>query len=246
VFRKELPRVYELRDLIADPVSPSAYFHRFDGLLVNDPVAKQIWLGREGELSGLDTAAWNFLKNEARPYLRCRDPERGWYQLVAILNQACAYNYLKGLGCSDVRFIPPATQKGVETPDLQAELNGLMVLCEVKTINVSKEEAFARAGSRVSTATDPVKPGFLNKLTSDLKKANDQIDSYAPQSKVRRIAYVVPNFDNLWGECNEQYFKQMDQHLIENRPPGIEIVFRNQKTAFHKAISMTAATVVNE
>src|SRR5450759_245769 len=30
VYRKELPRVYELRDLIQDPVSPDAYFRDFD------------------------------------------------------------------------------------------------------------------------------------------------------------------------------------------------------------------------
>ena len=88
MFRKELPRVYELRDLIDDPRAPSACFQDFDSLLRDDHVAKEAWLAREEELSRLDMAAWNLLKNEARPYLECRDAERGWYQLFAILNQA--------------------------------------------------------------------------------------------------------------------------------------------------------------
>jgi hypothetical protein len=116
----------------------------------------------------------------------------------------------------------------------------------VKTINISEEEALARASSSVSTSKDPLKPGFLNKLTSDLKKAKNQIDAYAPQSNARRIAYFVVNFDNPWGDCKEQYFKQIDQHLLANPVPGIEVVFLNQRTPFHKSIAMTAATVINE
>jgi hypothetical protein len=246
MFRKELPRVYELRDLITDPVAPSAYFQTIDNLVRDDPDVRKIWLAKEEALRGLDESSWVFLKNEARPYLTCRDPERGWEQLFAILNQAYAYNYLRGIGCSKVRFIPTATQKGIETPDLRAELNGLTVVCEVKTVNISDKEALARADSGVSTATDPLKPGFLNKLTSDLRKAKGQIDTYALQPNVRRIAYFVVNFDNLWGDCKEQYFNQIDQHLLENPLPGIEVVFHIQKTPFHKPIAMRAATVINE
>lgn len=246
MFRKELSRVYELRDLIKDPGAPSAYFQDFDNLVRDHPHRKQYWLAREEELRGLDVDSWDFLRNEAARYLTCRDQKRGWHQLFTILNQAPAYNYLRGIGCSNIQFIPRATPKGAETPDLQAELNGLRVLCEVKTINVSDEEALARVRFKARTITDRLEPGFFKKLTSDLKKAKEQMDTYDRRANVRRIVYLVVNFDDLWAGFKEQYYKQIDQHLAENPLPGIEVVFHNQKTPLHKSIAMTAATVVNE
>jgi len=46
-------------------------------------------LAREREFQRLDDAAWEFLKDEALPYLSARDRKgRGWEQLISILNQA--------------------------------------------------------------------------------------------------------------------------------------------------------------
>jgi hypothetical protein len=207
---------------------------------------KEFWLAREKELRGLDVVSWEFLKKESRPYLTRRDQKRGWHQLFTILNQARAYNYLRDIGCLSVQFIPRATLKGAETPDLQAELNGLRVLCEVKTINVSDEEAVARADFKARMTTGRLEPGFFKKLTSDLKKAKKQMDTYDPRTNVRRIVYLVVNFDDLLGDCNKQHFKQIDQYLEEIPLPGTEVVFHNQKTPLHKSIAMTAASVVNE
>jgi hypothetical protein len=238
--------VYELRDLIEDPSAPGAYFQDFDNLVRDHPDVMQYWFAREEELRGLDVVSWDFLKNEARPYLTRRDQNRGWHQLFTILNQARAYNYLRDIGCSTVQFIPRATLKGEETPDLEAELNSLTVLCEVKTINISDEEAVARVDFKARTTTGRLEPGFFNKMTSDIKKAKEQMDSYDPRTNVRRIVYLVVNFDDLLGDCKEQHFKQVDQYLAQNKFPGIEVVFHNQKTPLHKSIAMTAAKVVNE
>jgi hypothetical protein len=246
MFRKELPRVYELRDLIEDPTAPGAYFQGFDNLVRDHPDVKQYWLAREEALRALDQVSWDFLKNEVRPYLICRDPERGWHQLFAILNQAYAYNYLNRIGCSNVRFIPPATQKRAETPDLEAELNSLPVLCEVKTINISDDEAVSRVGFKVRVTTGRLESGFFNKLASDLIKAKHQLDTYIATRDATRIVYLVPNFDDLVGDCKQQHFNQIDHYLAENPVPGIEVVFHNQKTPIHKSITMTAAEVVNE
>ncbi len=97
-----MPRVYELRDLIADRSHPSAYFQKFDDTL-NDPLRRQVWLAREQEFQRLDDESWQFLKDEAHPYLMARDDNRGWQQLIAILNQTRAHNYLIDLGGAEVR-----------------------------------------------------------------------------------------------------------------------------------------------
>ena len=141
----ELPRVNELRALIADPSADSAYFGQdFDERFRTSPARQRVWLGRERELQGLDYAAWAFLKDEARPYLMRKDKNgRGWQQLFTILNQASAYNFLvQRLRCTDVRFVTrdPLT----ETPDLEGTVDGQVVLCEVKTISMSEDEVKAR------------------------------------------------------------------------------------------------------
>jgi hypothetical protein len=72
MFRTELPRLYELRDLISNPRSPDAYFQNFDENL-SSPDVKQIYVRWEADLQRLDPDAWRFLKNEAAPYLISRD-----------------------------------------------------------------------------------------------------------------------------------------------------------------------------
>src|SRR5262245_2362158 len=136
MFRKELPRIYELRDLIEAPRSPRVYFQDFDDSLRDTPLKMAFFLRLEKELQGLDVASWAFVKKEVSPYLSTKDEKhgRGWEQLFNIINQARAYNFLKTLGCSRVHFIPPSRDKGVETPDLQGSLDDMLVLCEVKTI----------------------------------------------------------------------------------------------------------------
>ncbi len=245
--REDFPRVYELRDLIEDPRSPSAYFQDFEASVRAEPLKRQVWLAREQELQRLDADPWRCLKNEAIPYLMKRDPNgRGWQQLITILNQARAFNYLKSIGCSAIQYVPRAAAQGLDTPDLQGTLDGRMVLCEVKTINVSNQEAFARRDGTARAIAGSLEQGFFNKLTSDLKKAKKQMESYAGANDVRRIAYVICNFDDLFAEYKEGHYRQIDQHLADNPCSEIEIVFHNERTCFHQQIMMRCATVINE
>jgi hypothetical protein len=63
---------------------------------------------------------------------------------------------------------------------------------------------------------------------------------------VKRIAFIVMNFDEWLGEYKSDYFAQIDQHLSSDQVSGIDIVFYNQRTAFHAHVSMVDAHVVNE
>jgi hypothetical protein len=170
--------------------------------------------------------------------------ERGWSQFFDTLNEARGYRYLKATGCSGVRFI---TCEAGETPDLEADLEGARILCEVKTINISDEEANARVSdNKVITSRVDLEEGFFRKLAKVIQKAEQQMDAYGPKLGTRKIVYLVVNFDDLLGDCKERFFAQLDRHLIENPVPGVELVLHNQRTPLYKAINMTAATVVNE
>ncbi len=60
MFRHEMPRVYELIDLIHDPSTHGAYFQDFDNSMRDEPSKKQIWLAREREFQRLTWTRGSF------------------------------------------------------------------------------------------------------------------------------------------------------------------------------------------
>lgn len=237
--------MYELKDLITDPSSPSAYFQNFEKNLQESPHhVLQIYLRWEKEMQGLDDDAWRFLRNEASPLVMWKDPRgRGWEPLFNILNQARAYNYLNRMGCASVRFIPRSRAR---TPDLEAVLNAQVVLCEVKSINISADELRARREPIVREIAMQLGPGFFKKLRSDIEQAETQLSTYNNSGLARRIVYFNLQFDDFLAEFKKTYFRQIDEFLLPNPVPGIELVFHNEHTPFHYSMSMRAAIVDNE
>jgi hypothetical protein len=236
VYRNELPRVFELHDLVRSPRPPDAYFDDFQKSLAEVPQKLRQFRDIEHELEGLDTTAWSDLKAEAAGRIAARDHNRGWQALFDILNQAKAYNYLKRIGCTNSAFIPRARAHRQKTPDLKAELGLLNVLCEVKTINVSEDEATRRQIGGVGTSTDRLEPGFFRKLTSDLTRAKDQMAAYRVDSATKMIAYVIINFDDLLHEYADRYEIQLNQYMAGTPVPGLEVVF-DYRPAFYTAMS---------
>lgn len=254
MFRNELPRVYELRDLIEDPNAPTSYFHNFEKSILDHPGGeskKRTWLSREKEFQRLDKDSWEFLKNKARPYLTTKQTNgRGWEQLISILNEVRGYVYLSDVGCSRIQFIPEAGKENHQTPELQGELDSTIILCEVKTLFVSEDEVRRSREREAGTIENQLSTGFFKKLKSAIDKAQGQIKAYKEENyesaeNVRRIVYIIPNFDDFLGEYKANYYKQIDEYLDSNSVPEIEIVFYNELTAFTQTISMTNATVVN-
>lgn len=97
MFRAQLPRLYELLDLIADPASPKAYFQDFETKLQVEPLCLPVYACWEKVFQILDEDAWKAQKDEAAQYLTCRDKRRGWHQLFDILGQADAYKHLRDI-----------------------------------------------------------------------------------------------------------------------------------------------------
>lgn len=176
----------------------------------------------EMQLRGLDSEAWPFLKQEIIPLLTIKDPKRGWTQLFNRLNQANAYNYLASIGCTDIKFIPCAKDR--KTPDLQAQLLSRKVLCEVKTINISEDEAEARTFYKVRNIELSLNDKFFNKLRSDLDQAKSQMADYCLDVNAKRVVYIIINFDDLLHEYADNYSAQINQYIANNPISNLEVV----------------------
>jgi hypothetical protein len=242
----EMPRVFELKALINDQSNTCFYFKNFENSICDEPSKKQVWLAREQEFQQLDQESWFFLMDEARPHLVNWNEGRGLEQLISILNQARAHNYLVKEGCLQVRFIPRSKVNGQKTPDLGANLNGRKILCEVKTINISDVEATRRQNNAGISINNYLGEKFFEKLIKTLESAKKQLASYDVLADARYIVFVVINFDDFLAEYKVEYFKQIDHELSKNSILGLEIVLYNQKTAFHSKIKMLHANVINE
>jgi hypothetical protein len=244
VFRSELPRLYELKDCIADPGSPAAYFQNFDQALASSSHVKDAYLRYERLLQELDDEDWWHLKDEASPRLAIRDKRgRGWQQLFDILNEARAYSYLKSRGCTNLHFIPRSRR---QTPDLEGSIGSDRILCEVKTIGISEEEAAFRSGPlQARSMPTCVKPEFLNKLRTTIETARQQLLAFDPAQAAVHFVYVNVSFDDFFAECKEAYFKQIDDDLARTPLTGVKLVICNDRTAFYKPLKMDCAEVDN-
>jgi hypothetical protein len=223
-YRSELPRIYELADLLPDSARPDAYFRDLDERLTENPHRLQFHRELERELAGLDSVAWSFLKSEVQPLLEVKYPQRGWEPLFDRLNQAKAYNYLKRGAYEGVKFIPTSSRPGRKTPDLEASKSGRRVLCEVKTVNPSEVEVHRRASGGVGIVSDRLEPGFFRKLTSDLAEAKVQMTAFDARPDVRKLVYVIINFDDHSHEYADRYHRQIDGYFAEHPSVDLELI----------------------
>jgi hypothetical protein len=240
-----LPRVFELKERQPDPAHPDAFFKtNFEQSLRDTPLKNASFERLERQLAALNAGAWADLKERAQKLLQTRHPDRLWQALFDVLNEAIGYAYLQSLGCANVRFIPRTTTK---TPDLEAHLDGRLVLCEVKTINISQEEADRRrriGEGVVIAASVPTRldEACLGKLTSTLQTAERQLATHDPSRVARRVVCVVLNFDDWVGDYQTEYIGQIDEHLLAN-PVGAELVFSPAGNLFRRTFSMQSGTV---
>ena len=218
-FRNELPRVYELKDMLEDPSHRDACFQDLEETL-EEPSARAAFHKLERWLDVLDDAAWQTLKLKAVPHLvsRQRASGRGWQDLFDVFHEARAFGYLQCIGCTGVHFIERRDNK--RTPDLGALQDGQPVFCEVKTINPSDDEAEKqrRIAKGVFEAERPrldVDEGFLGKLRATLTDALEQLDAVDRERRARRIIFTMLNFDGWWGDHQDRYIAQIDAGLLQ-------------------------------
>lgn len=248
-MENKFKRMYDLKSLLSSTAINNSIFHEFESSCEANPEKLTSFLAWENELLLLEEPCWEELKLEAKLRVKFHPNGRGYEQFFSILNQARAYNFIKNdLGCSVVSFIKRTHQK---SPDIQACLNQEKILCEVKTINPSDEEIDNRQTLKnvgfIARSTQPyLDDGFYKRLKSALNKAVTQINTYNKEGIVRKIVFIVINFDDFFSEYKESFYSQIDEYIISNPIHDIEIVFYNQKTTFHKNIIMKSAYVINQ
>jgi hypothetical protein len=221
VSEHDFPRLSELQVISVRLNSPNAYFQAADTKFT-DPLKRRYFLRIEEDLRSLDPDAWDALRNVAAQRL-IRTKDRGWQPLFDALNEAKAYNHLVSIGCTSVKFIPRSKKQGGRTPDLQAMSNSVLTFCEVKTINLSAVEIERLRSSGIGTTLLEVEDGLLNKITSDLHNAHDQMNKFYPANDARRIIYMIVNFDNNF-DMAWKYQNQVRAHVDKVRPLGVEVV----------------------
>lgn len=246
-FAEIMPRLYELKDAVPDPTHPDAYFQNFEKNLARSSHVQDQYKKLERTLGVLDAEAWRDLKERASQYLMVRDHGgRGWQALFDTLNEAKGYTYLRRCGYTSIAFIKRANKK---TPDLRAVYDGTTVFCEVKTINVSQDEAARRAqiaqgAVMASEVPNHVTPGMLHKVRATLEDSIEQLDTQDPQRAARRIVFTVLTFDDWVGDYQTEYIAQVDGHLLANPVAGAELVFCPASNLFERRFTMRSATIV--
>jgi hypothetical protein len=234
MYRKALPRIYELRDIAQNPPSREAYFSDFDGKLEESPVRLKHFRDIEAELQGLGAAAWHDLKARIVPLLTAKREKRGWQPLFDTLNEVKGYNHLAGIGCTNIRFIPVPSVRGQKSPDLSGDLEGAKVLCEVKTINISEAEATRRTNGAAGSIGLHLPVEFFQKLRSTLESATKQMAAYDADTSIRRIVYVVVTFDDNLHEYADDYSRQIERFVAAKPVPEIDVAF-HIKPPFYSA-----------
>ena len=133
-------------------------------------------------------------------------------------------------------------------PDIEAEQEGQRVLCEVKTINMSDDEAGRRR--RVYSGTPVVShvptalgARFLGKLSKTLTNGVRQLDAADPHREARRIVFSVLNFDDWVGDYNPAYLREIDAHLVAHAVEGAALVFFLPNSLFGRTFEMRSATL---
>jgi hypothetical protein len=218
--RDEFPRIFELRDLLPNPLPETIAFPSLDETSMRLPQKRKFLRDLEAELQGLDPSAWAALKVKLMPK---KHKTRVLEPLYDLLNEAKAYNYLKRIGCVNIYFIPAAAVTGKKTPDLGADAERRKVLCEVKTINRSDDEVHRASTGGVRTTKQQLDAGFFSKLKSDLEHAKKQMSAY--DNFARKIVYVIVNYDDHLHECGDLYGSQIAEFMANNPISDLEVEF---------------------
>ena len=226
----ELPRVYELAASLKG--AQRSYFRNFTASLRDNPLKLKHFIDIEAELATLDVAAWAHLKANVGPLFKKGEKVRGWQAAFSELNEAKAYNFLVRRGYTAVEFIPRRID--AKTPDLCAKAGCIDVLCEAKTINRSERVVSTQSQSIACAVSNRLPVEFFTKLSSTIRRADQQMAAFSSAPQLKRIIYLVINFDDRLHECAEDHLAQMEEGKETFTVPGLEIVL-DVKPKFYSA-----------
>jgi hypothetical protein len=205
-------RLHELIECLGKPKLCKAWRGDFAISVASHPARRAHFTGIESDLAGLDAIAWAHLRHEIAGQINLRDPALGWRQAIDLLNQASAYHYLRGRGCTDIAFLPKSST--ARTPDLQAKSAAASILCEVKTVNIARIDGNGR-----------LPPSFFKKFATRLHDAVAQMASFDRDGDAERIVYVVLAFAGNLRDAIPDCMDQVQAFVRTSPILEAEIVF---------------------
>lgn len=235
----DLPRVYKLVASLKG--GPRSYFKNFATSLRDNPIKRKHFIDIESELAALDVAAWNHLKANVGPLFMKGEKSRGWQGAFSELNEAKAYNFLVRRGYTYVEFVP--RRSDAKTPDLRAKIGNVDVLCEVKTVNRSERAVRAKAQAMASSVSNLLPGEFFSKLRSTVRYADDQMAAFCSMPDVKRIIYLVINFDDRLHECVDDYLAQIQEKREEFMMSGLEVILDVKPELYSATLASPASRI---
>lgn len=208
-WHREFPRLAELRDN-SSSIGPGTFFHSIPATVAANPLAHEAFQELESDLAVLDEVAWCIFKSKI---LRCdlkSRGHRGYVGIHSVLYEAKGYRYLKrelrrmNLDHDQIALIPEEAKN--KTPEWAAFSRGTPVcVLEVKTVYESEDQSkyiyentrrILNGDGATARRGDPHIPhAFWCKLRSTVDRAREQLDNYAPEQNIPRIAFLIVHFD---------------------------------------------------
>ncbi|WP_374310839.1 hypothetical protein [Dongia sp.] len=156
-------------------------------------------------VADLSEATWQRLKQNILGQVDQRQPARGWPQARDLLHEARAFQYLQRQGCEEIAFSAPTML--AKSPDLIARQGFRRILCEVKTIRL--------------TADDALPAAFARKLLTRLRDAEKQLRA-DDDTSAQRLVYVILDRDGADGR--PELVAEITAILRRSMPAGLDFV----------------------
>jgi hypothetical protein len=164
-------------------------------------------------LQEMDNVSWNIIKGKAIEKYKSNKDGNLKEPFFNILNESKAYSFLIHNECNKVKMIKECIEH--TTPDISAIINGKSLLCEVKTINISKKEINRRKDDGIIRGYF-LEDGFFNKMHCDIQSSLIQMKKYSIVEI--NVIYFEINFDDFAGKHSSEYEKQIGENIINKFP----------------------------
>ena len=190
--------------------SENNYFGIYEGGQLSDDTEKQ-FVEWERLFTTLDPVSLEvFLRKAAGRVAARAIPERGWGQLVDIINEVRGYDYAQSLGYNSCRLLD---EQSNPFPDIEASNADAMCLIEVKTIQESDEEL--RLRGQVQQEESGLPQRLQRVLRTRYFHAVKQIAGHPQAARARKICYMIVTLDlrTVLAEENKDFLQTFIKSL---------------------------------
>jgi hypothetical protein len=227
-----------LGEIVNDPgfETEANHFENWNQSLELNPHKRKQFEDVENTLKRIETSQWlHFKKKMVRTDQT--HPRRGLNQFFEAYNEAEAFSCLQDLGATDIKFVPESQRK---SPDLYAKLGECDLYCEVKTINISDDDADRNAYLHNKVGLLPANYDTnlseqCRKIIKCIEAAHTQIDSYDPNAAAVRYLYMVINAENPLAGRPEERLEEIKNFINSEsfRPINIFIKLKPFDLTYH-------------